>query len=357
MTAKQKSKEKILVCEFITAGGLRDTYFGGDGKTLPASLLQEGSMMRDALLRDLSALNQYDLLAMHDARLPSASLAHQNIAIASDDFRSALKKAIQQADYVWLIAPETDATLIELTEICLAEEEKENGAIFLGCGYNATLTGTSKTLCFEALQQAGIYTLSVFGGDDLLTEAVFTQAEKLTASQWVAKPEDGAGCAGIRLFDDLSALRDWLVENTIAENYLAQPYQAGVAASISMLCRDGKAWVLSCNTQLVEIENGHFRLAGVVVNGQAQYWQRFETIARKIAQILPDVLGYVGVDVIIDTENDKIYVLEINPRLTTSYVGLAEALALNPAKLLLDGMLSSPFVMPKIGKNVVEVKL
>ena len=73
--------------------------------------------------------------------------------------------------------------------------------------------------------------------------------------------------------------------------------------------------------------------------------------------MLPDALGYVGVDVIIDKENDKIYVLEINPRLTTSYVGLADALALNPAKLLLDGMLASPFVMPKIAKNVVELSL
>ena len=350
-------KEKILVCEFITAGGLRDSHFGGDGEALPESLLKEGEKMRDALLRDLNALNQYELLVMHDARLPPADDAHKNIAVEGNDFKEALQEAIQQADYVWLIAPEMDAALIELTEICLAEEEKENGAIFLGCGYDATLTGTSKTLCFEALQQAGIYTLPVFAGDDLLNAEVFALAEKLNAAKWVAKPEDGAGCSGIRLFDSLPLLRNWLVENALAENYLAQPFHAGVVASISMLCRDGKAWLLSCNTQLVSCENSEFTLTGVVVNGQARYWQRFETIARKIAQMLPDALGYVGVDVIIDKENDKIYVLEINPRLTTSYVGLADALALNAAKLLLDGMLASPFVMPKIAKNVVELSL
>ena len=188
---------------------------------------------------------------------------------------------------MWLIAPEMDAILIELTEICLAEEEKENGAIFLGCGYDATLTGTSKTLCFEALQQAGIYTLPVFAGDDLLNAEVFALAEKLNASKWVAKPEDGAGCSGIRLFDSLPLLCNWLVENALAENYLAQPFQAGVAASMSMLCRDGKAWLLSCNTQLVSCENSEFTLMGVVVNGQARYWQRFETIARKLPKCCP----------------------------------------------------------------------
>lgn len=357
MTATEKLKEKILVCEFITAGGLHDSHFGGDGQTLPASLLKEGGKMRDALLHDLSELQQYELLVMQDARLPPASGLHQSIIVDSNDFRKALQAALEQVDYVWLIAPETNAALIELTELCLAEEEKENGAIFLGCGYDATLTGTSKTLCFEALQAAGIYTLPVFGGDDLLDADLIAQAIKQHDGKWVAKPEDGAGCEGIRLFDSLPTLRDWLVENACTESYLAQPYQAGIAASISMLCRDGKAWILSCNTQKIVCENDSFTLTGVVVNGQTHYWQRFETIGRKIAQMLPDALGYVGVDVIIDTENDKIYVLEINPRLTTSYVGLEQAIALNPAKLILDGILASPFVMPKIAKNVVEVAL
>ncbi|HPN02372.1 MAG TPA: ATP-grasp domain-containing protein, partial [Methylotenera sp.] len=238
-------KEKILVCEFITAGGLRDSHFGGDGETLPATLLKEGSKMRDALLCDLSALNQYELLVMQDVRLPPVNDAHQSIVVDSNDFRKALKKALKQADYVWLIAPETNAALIELTEICLAEEEKENGAIFLGCGYHATLAGTSKTLCFEALQKASIYTLPVFGGDDLLNADFFAHALKQHDGKWVAKPEDGAGCAGIRLFDSLPLLRNWLVENAFADNYLAQPYQAGIAASISILCRNGRAWVLS----------------------------------------------------------------------------------------------------------------
>jgi predicted ATP-grasp superfamily ATP-dependent carboligase len=81
------------------------------------------------------------------------------------------------------------------------------------------------------------------------------------------------------------------------------------------------------------------------------YWQRFETIARKIAQMLPDALGYIGVDVIVAHETNKIYVLEINPRLTTSYVGLHDALNANPAKLILDCVLNDRFDMPNFTKN------
>ena len=87
------------------------------------------------------------------------------------------------------------------------------------------------------------------------------------------------------------------------------------------------------------------------------YWQRFETIARKIAKMLPDAAGYLGVDVIIDAENDRIYVIEINPRLTTSYVGLREAIAHNPAKIILDSFKESKFTMPHLQKNTVEIAL
>lgn len=350
-------KEKILVCEFITAGGLRDSYFGGDGETLPASMLKEGTLMRDALLHDLSALNQYTLLSMHDARLTPSHYASKSFVVDAHDFRKAFKKAIKQADYVWLIAPETASALLELSEICLAEEEKEGGAIFLGCGYDAALTGTSKTLSCEALQAAGIYTLPVFAGEDLIAQDFFDEMLKLKVQKWVAKLEDSAGCDGIRLFENLHDLRDWLNVDQRYLHYFAQPYQAGFVASISAVCRDGTAWVLSCN-QLIDVCDGTtFSLKGVMVNGRKSYWQRFETIARKIAHMLPDALGYIGIDVIIDPENDKIYVIDINPRLTSSYVGLAAATGQNPAKMILDCVLGANFKLPVLQKNVVEVSL
>jgi predicted ATP-grasp superfamily ATP-dependent carboligase len=131
-----------------------------------------------------------------------------------------------------------------------------------------------------------------------------------------------------------------------------------VAASFSMLCRNGKAWLLSCNEQHIEHDGCHFKLTGITINGMSNYWQRFETIARKIAKMLPDALGYIGVDVIIDTDNEsKIYVVEINPRLTTSYVGLEQALDYNPAKLILDCVLNDKFFVPNLAKKQVDIKL
>lgn len=313
--------------------------------------------MRDALLRDLSELNQYQLISMVDARLLPSDYASKNLMVAAGKFNQVFKKALKDADLVWLIAPETNGVLLELTELCLATEEKEGGATFLGCGYDATLAGTSKSLSFEALKSANIGTLAVYSGDELMQTAYFNSVAQLNHLQWLAKPEDGAGCEGIRLFDSLDALRLWLKQDDRYLNYFAQTYQSGISASFSMICRDGKGWLLSGNQQHIKCTNGQFKLTGISVNSMQNYSQRFETLARKIAKMLPDALGYIGVDVIIDTQNGDIFVIDINPRLTSSYTGLREAIGHNPAQLILSCILEPHFTLPVLQKNIVEIAL
>jgi predicted ATP-grasp superfamily ATP-dependent carboligase len=114
---------------------------------------------------------------------------------------------------------------------------------------------------------------------------------------------------------------------------------------------------LSCNKQHVSSDSDTFSLKGVTINGMQAYRQRFETLARKVAKMLPDASGYIGVDVIVDAINDKIYVVEINPRLTTSYVGLHEAIGHNPAKIILESITDANFTMPVLQRNVIEIAL
>lgn len=338
---------KLFVCEFITGGGLC-------AEALPVSLVKEGTLMRDALLTDLIELDGYEIVTTHDARLPASPIVKSSLQVDSN-FEDSFKSMLSQVDLVWLIAPESNGTLLKLSEICYEED-----VIFLGCEYDSTLIGTSKSLAYEALQEAKIFTIPTIAGDDFVLDAAFTEAKSmqtLSYSRWVAKPEDGAGCEGIKIFDDLQKLMAWLKQDDRYLNYIVQPYQQGVAASISMICRASKGWLLSCNKQNVSLNADTFNLSSVTVNGMKTYWQRFETLARKIAKMLPDAAGYIGVDVIVDVENDKIYVVEINPRLTTSYVGLREAIGHNPAKIILESIKDSKFTMPVLQRNVVEVSL
>jgi len=338
------SSVKLYLCEFITGGGLSDAL-------LPESLAQEGLMMRNALLADIAKLNRYELLISHDVRLNPSSLATKNTPVGVGQFDAIFNQLLADADIVWIIAPETDGILLSLSERCY-----EKNVQFVGCGYDATLIGTSKSLCAEALNAAKIITLPVIAGDEWLSEENEKYRHLIDAhTLWVAKPEDGAGCEGIRLFEDLTVLDTWLKENDRYLNYFLQPFQVGIHASFSMLCNAGKACLLSANQQHVQIEHQKMTLNGITINALPQYWQRFDTIARKIATMLPDAKGYLGVDVVIDDVEDKIYVIEINPRLTTSYVGLSEAIGQNAAALILDSALNKHFKCPVLKKNKVEI--
>jgi len=48
--------------------------------------------------------------------------------------------------------------------------------------------------------------------------------------------------------------------------------------------------------------------------------ERAVRVARMAVDVVPGLLGYVGVDVVLGPVED--WVIEINPRLTTSYLGL-----------------------------------
>jgi predicted ATP-grasp superfamily ATP-dependent carboligase len=47
--------------------------------------------------------------------------------------------------------------------------------------------------------------------------------------------------------------------------------------------------------------------------------ERAVSVARRAVECVPGLAGYVGVDVVL---GERDWVIEINPRLTTSYVGL-----------------------------------
>ncbi|HYG32540.1 MAG TPA: ATP-grasp domain-containing protein [Methylophilaceae bacterium] len=328
-------KLKIFVCEYITGGGLYR-------EELPASLVREGSLMRDAVLHDLSILPGISTLCTWDARLPEPSHAHQAVRVG-DDVWSLWKQCIAEADAVLPIAPETGNILLTLTDAI-----EISGKTLIGCGVEGVEIASSKLATCRALQAADIDVVPTW-------EAASFPAGLF--KQYVVKPDDGAGCGGTMIFSCQDDFMEWLAENKTG--YVAQPYLEGVSASLCMLCRNGQAWLLSCNRQKVTEESGAFVYKGSVLNGVSN-WDAFERLARDISRAIPSLAGYIGVDVII--HETGISVLEINPRLTTSYAGLHEAMGCNPAELLLDLLYnsrSSPgkFQMPAIQRHIVDVSL
>lgn len=301
--------------------------------------------MRDALLMDLAEIPGIELITTYDPRAKPTLAGIEAVEIQADeDIWQQWQVCIAQADAVWLIAPETGGILTRLTALVLACDK-----LLLGSSLQAVTLTTSKMLTSQQLSLAGIATLATYRYED------WREFQPLSSHGWVAKLDDGAGCEDSAYFQGSAEMSEWM--QTRQTSHILQPYQSGIPASISMLCAHGKAWLLSANRQKISIEHGAFVYSGSVLNGMAQYNQSFEHIAQQVAQAMPGLAGYVGIDVIVDAY-DKIHVLEINPRLTTSYAGLHRAINCNPAKLVLDLLLyNEAFVMPNIAHHQVEVYL
>ena len=299
-------------------------------------------MMRDTLLSDLAELDDIEVIATCDARLPAPANVNQVLRIKQqDDVWQSWGNCIAQADALWPIAPESGGALLRLSELAISQNK-----VLLGSTPQAVQVASSKLATLRLLESAGLPVVPTF---------TLAEWQPDQSNTWVAKPDDGVGCLDTCYCETPSALMDWMQQGRQA-SHVIQPYIKGEAASLSMLCKQGQAWLVSCNRQKISLSSGKFSYVGSVVNGMVQYWQHFDEIAQAVAVALPGLAGYVGVDVLVNEQG--IHVLEVNPRLTTSYVGLHQAIACNPAKLVLDLLYNHHFEWPHtISRNLVEVIL
>lgn len=334
---------KIFVCEFITAGG-----FSGDD--LPPGLVTEGALMRDQLCNELMQTGLYVINTMHDRRLTPNALVDSSKAVDSTNFKDCFTASVEQSDFVWLIAPETDDVLVTLSQCCFAMGKPAIG------GDLETIKAAS-----NKLETAKLLTKGKLPTPKTLSVASWVAENNSVdkKNKWLAKPVDGVGCEGIEVFSDADALNQWLAEqtNVLKNTYFIQAFQQGVEASLSILCHDGKGWLLSCNRLNVVPNGDKLLLDTITINGFKEHWSLFEKLAEDVAALFPNMRGYLGIDAMFDVEASSLTILEINARLTSSYIGLSEATGLNMAQCMMDCATQSQFTLPNIEKNIVTIHL
>lgn len=331
---------RLFVCEFITGGGLYR-------EPISSSLLQQGTMMRDAILRDFAHIAEMQLICARDMRLPSPAHCQEVVNIAfEDDVWEVWQREIDAAEAVLVLAPEAGGALLRLTHMV-----ERSGKLLLGCHSEAVRIFGDKWLTFQHLQQHQIPTPSTFLAKDWLDQADKFEPQ----SEWIAKPIDGAGAEDM-LIGDVAELKKCL--SIGYEGYLVQPYLTGQAGSFCMLCRADEVIVLSANLQHIQRQQQHLHLFACELNAIPEHLPAFELLARQIAISMPNLSGYMGVDVLIQAKANKMHyaILDINPRLTTSYVGLDQAMQRNPAQYLL-AIKQPSLAMPTFAQQRVMVNI
>ncbi|MDP8567112.1 ATP-grasp domain-containing protein [Methylophilus aquaticus] len=325
---QNNARLKIWVCEFISAGGLAS-------QALPASLLQEGVLMRDALLADLSAL-AVDCITSHDVRVASPVQAGVNSQPIGDQDApwQVWQQQLQDAEItaVWVIAPETDGILLRL-QMLVAEAGKR----WIGCHAEAIAVATSKARMAERCAQQGIAVIP-----HQYLQKWTASAQLPEALAWVVKPDDGAGCEYsyyVELRQQVSALKKYFMEH-LPERYpamLIQPYIAGQALSMSVIATTHAVKVIAAHTQQIAVIDGQLRFQGAGVHHASQHLSAMQALAGSIHRAIPGLIGYWGADMIL-TEESRLVLVEINPRLTTPYIALSGVLDYNPAGAILSAV-------------------
>ncbi len=302
---------RILVYEHITGGGML-----GDPQI--SALAPEGEMMLRALVDDLASIPGIEVSILRDPRIALDLPVKMHVPQSEAAFGDVFERALNEADAAWPIAPEKDGILAHFTRNIVA-----SGRTLLNSRIDAIDITTSKRATADALFAAGIPVVPVWPDEPRIPQSV---------NDIVVKRDDGAGCRETLLFGGRAALREWLRQGT-SQKEIFQPFVRGEARSLSLLACDGRARVLACNRQHVEVIDGVFQFGGVSVNAVVDSEGRYAALAASVARALPGLWGYCGID-FIETVDGPV-VIEINPRLTISYAGLRRATGLNPAQLVL----------------------
>ena len=322
---------RIFAYEHITGGGMM-------GQRDIAALALEGELMLRALVQDLVALAEVEVVIMRDPRVTLDLPVAQHVPQSAEELWPTFRRVARGVDAVWPIAPE-QAGILERASREVVQAERT----LLGSRPEAVRTTSSKLRTAVLLAAAGVSTIPTFANEESVPNGVH---------QIVVKPDDGAGCQDTRLFPDRAELRRWLQQHRRA-GWVFQPFLHGEALSLCVLCWDQRARLLACNRQRVSIRDGRFEFSGVSVNAVADRDQRYARLASAVVHALPGLWGYVGIDVI-DTAGGPV-VVEVNPRLTTSYAGLHQALGINPARLVLELPASLDEAFAPVKTHAVEV--
>lgn len=314
---------RILVYEFASGGGLA-------GRDVPASLVREGSAMRAALVSDLSAIGTHEIVTTADARcagdLPRGV---ELVTLPSGDHErnAILDSLIADVDAVWLIAPETGGCLEQL-----AMQVARHGPTLFGPGAAAIAAASNKARLARRLGEVGIR------HPQTRTAAASSRAEAVARDigyPVVVKPICGAGSCGVCVAHDVLDLRravDAARDAGGRDDVLVQEYVQGAAASVSLLANGREVVPLTVNAQTIGSAPS-FEYLG----GETPFEHPLAPLAVAAAldtcRAVAGLRGFVGVDVVL-TETDAV-VIELNPRLTTAYLGVRAAIDENVAALAL----------------------
>lgn len=270
---------KILAAEYAVGKGVNE-------------FMLEGKAMLGVLVKSFVKCG-------HEVFYPSTgSVLDSGTAVMTREFETEIAKIAKKCDAGLIIAP--DEMLGDLTEI--VEENTAN----LGCPSGSVRLCADKLKCTRTLEKANIPVPETIESGDY-------------NGDYVIKPRYGCASDGIYRSK----------KGNLKEDLIATKFIEGKHLSVSLIT--GKTQLLvSVNRQLIEMKHNISYKGGEVGFSCERNDELVET-AKKVSKIL-GCRGYSGIDIVL---GDKPYVVDVNPRPTTSIIGISKVLEVEIADLIL----------------------
>lgn len=313
---------RVFLYEYITGGG---TLHDAAAPAPAGSLLAEGLAMITALASDFARLSDVTPVVMRDARLPRLAvdrLESHDVDSPQADYDLFLRLAAA-CDAAVIIAPELDDVL--LGRVCAAEHA---GAALLSPGADLVRLAADKHDTAEHLRARGV---PAPRGVGIASGQPAPADFPLPA---VRKPRRGAGSVDVKLVTEQPSDTDpWLT----TEPLRLEEYLPGMAVSVAVLRGPRQACILPACAQRLTAD-GAFHYQGGALPLPAELAGRAHRLALSVVAALPVWCGYLGIDLVLGPAADgsRDAVIEINPRLSTSYVGLQALAECNLAGAMLS---------------------
>ena len=296
--------KKILIYEYFTGGGLLN-------EDLSSDLMLEARMMLSTLIESCDRSKSFDCNYFLDHRLKDLYSDKAIVTHADKDLYDL--SLIKEYDYVLPILPETNSNLLSYIKFL----EKNNIKKIISNSETIKIC-SDKLLFYKYLHK---YSIPVIPTCDNINS-------KILPNKCIIKDRYGAGCSYVRVTDksDLS--------EHYAKDRVIQPLIKGDSYSLSIFFGKSNYRLLTINRQHTVIEKNMIKLKYLSINVNKILYSKVLSIIAEIHNSLPGLFGFVGIDILL--KKNDIYIVEVNTRLTTSYVGVYKTIGCNIIDLLVN---------------------
>ena len=324
---------KIIVYEHVSGGGYCE-------HPIPPSFLAEGFAMMRSIAADFKAAGHI-VSVLLDARLselnPPIDADFIVPILYANEPKQFLGNIAKVNDAAYVIAPETGKDLLSMAKLI-----EETGKVALNCKSKAISKVTDKAFLYRDLEKNGfsIPKTLVLKKDSDINQIKRVILRELTYPL-IFKPSDGVGANGLSIIKNGKQIEKALLKinlESAKDDFIVQEFIKGESASVSVLSTGKKALGISLNRQNVKLSgpDQSSSYEGGIVPFDHPLKDFALALAEKVVESFPGLRGYVGVDIVL--AGDRAFVLDVNPRLTTSYVGLRKVANFNIAEALINSV-------------------